>query len=167
MIFLRKIDPKRDVGKEYLKWMNNYEVFKYTEQKNTKHSLSDIRKFVKQKNISKNEFLYGIFLKNSKSHIGNIKLGPNNYIHKSAYISYFIGDKKLWNKGYTTKAIKLIIGVAKTKKIKKLKAGIYEINRGSEKVLTRNGFKKEGILKSEVQFKDKRYNVYIFGKLIV
>ena len=166
MIYLRKLNPKYDVGIKYQTWLNDFKVQKYTEQKYKKHTLKDIKTFVIQKNKSKNELLYGIFLKKDKSHIGNIKLGPINFIHKYAEISYFIGEKKLWGKGYTTKAIKEIIKRAKKKKLKKLKAGFYETNVGSKKVLEKNGFVKEGILKSEIIYKNKRYNSYIFGKKI-
>ena len=62
-IILRKLNLKKDISKKYQNWMNDLEVHKYTEQKYTKHSLINIRKFVREKNKSKNEFLYGIFLK--------------------------------------------------------------------------------------------------------
>ena len=116
-IILRKLNLKSDISNKYKSWMNDFEVHKYTEQKYTKHSLANIRKFVQEKNNSKNEFLYGIFLINKKSkiHIGNIKLGPINHKNKSAEISYFIGEKKLWGKGYTTLAIGEIIKKAKKK----------------------------------------------------
>lgn len=166
MIYLKQLNPAKDIGVKYQKWMNDIEVHKYTEQKYKKHTLKDIRHFVIQKNKSENEFLYGIFLKRAKSHIGNIKLGPINFIHKSAEISYFIGEKELWGEGYTTKAIKEIIKIARRKKLKKLKAFVYEMNIGSKKVLKKNGFIKEGILKSEIIYKNKRYNFYIFGKIL-
>ena len=88
--------------------MNDFEVHKYTEQKYKKHTLKDIKSYVTQKNKSKNEFLFGIFLKENNNHIGNIKLGPINFIHKTAEISYFIGEKDLWGKSYTTMVIKKI-----------------------------------------------------------
>jgi len=166
MIYLRKFRPDKDVGSKYKKWMNDFEVHKFTEQKYKKHTLKDIKSFVTQKNKSKNEFLFGIFLKENNSHIGNIKLGPINFIHKTAEISYFIGEKKLWKKGYTTLAIKEIIKKAKKKGVKKLKAGCYEMNKGSIKVLLKNGFKQEANLKKEIIFKNKRYDHYFFGKLI-
>ena len=166
MIYLRRLNPAKDVGTKYQKWMNDMEVQKYTEQKNKKHSLKDIKNFIIKKNKSKNELLFGIFLKKDKSHIGNIKLGPINFTHKFAEISYFIGEKKLWGKGYTTKAIKEIIKIARKKKLRKLKAGFYEKNFGSKKVLEKNGFIKEGVLKSEIIYKNKRYNSYIFGKIL-
>ena len=62
-IFLRKLNPKKDISNDYLKWMNDFEVNKYTEQKYKKHKIKDIKKFVNEKNKSNNEFLYGIFLK--------------------------------------------------------------------------------------------------------
>ena len=113
MVYLRKLNPAKDIGFKYQKWMNNIEVHKYTEQKYKKPSLKDIKNFVIKKNKSKNEFLYGIFLKKSKSHIGNIKLGPINFIHKFAEISYFVGEKELWGRGHMTKAIKENIKIAR------------------------------------------------------
>jgi len=168
LISLKKLNPKKDISKKYLSWMNDFEVQKYTEQKFKKHSLNNIRKFVAEKNNSKNEFLYGIFLNknNSKIHIGNIKLGPINFSHKNAEISYFIGEKFFWGKGYTTIAIKMIIDIAKKKGLKKLKAGLYEMNNSSKKVLIKNGFKLEGKFKSELIFRNKRVDHYFFGKIL-
>ena len=88
MINLKKLSNK-DITEKYLKWMNDKKVHQYTEQRHSKHSIKKIKKFVSEKNKSKNEFLFGIYLKNQ--HIGNIKLGPINNIHKYAFISYFIG----------------------------------------------------------------------------
>ena len=167
-ITIRKLSHKKDISRRYQNWMNDYEVHKYTEQKYTKHSLADIRKFVMQKNNSKNEFLYGIFLKKNhlKMHIGNIKIGPINFIHKHAELSYFIGEKELWSKGLTALAIKEAVKIAKKKGIKKLKAGCYELNVGSKKVLEKNKFKLEGKLQSEYIFMNKRIAQYLFGRIL-
>lgn len=167
-IILRRLNLKSDISKKYQSWMNDFEVHKYTEQKYVKHSLVNIRKFVREKNNSKNEFLYGIFLKNydSNIHIGNIKIGPINFIHKKAELSYFIGEKKLWGKGYASLAIIEAIKIAKKMGIKKLKAGCYEKNIGSRKVLEKNKFKLEGKLKSEYVFMKKRTAQYLFGRML-
>ena len=72
-LYLKQLSLK-DINFSYLNWMNDYEVVRFTEQRFKKHSMSDIKKFVKNKINSKTEFLYGIFLKNkSKIHIGNLK----------------------------------------------------------------------------------------------
>ena len=168
MLIIRKLNPKKDITAKYQKWMNDPEVQKYTEQKYKKSSIKNIRKFVEEKNKSNKEFLFGIFLKEKKkiTHIGNIKLGPINFVHNTAEISYFIGEKNLWGKGYTTKAIKKIINIARKKKIKKLKAGFYQMNKGSKKVLKKNGFKIEGKFKSEVKYNNKRYSTHWYGKIL-
>jgi len=167
-ITLRRLNLSKDISKRYLTWINNHKVNQYTEQKYTKHSETQIRKYVEKKNKSKDEFLYGIFLKrnNLKIHIGNIKLGPINFIHKVSVISYFIGEKELWGKGYTTLAIKEIIKIAKKKGLKKIKARLYEKNIGSKRVLEKNNFKLEAKMKSEINFKGKRYSAYWFGKTL-
>jgi len=166
-VFLRKLDPKKDISKKYLNWMNS-NVHRYTEQRYKKHSLNDIKKFVIKKNKSKDEHLYGIFIKKNfkEIHIGNIKIGPINFIHKTAEISYFIGEKNLWGKGYMAKAIHEIIKIAKKKKLKKIKAGFYEMNYGSKKVLEKNGFREEGRLISEVLYNKRRYSYVLFGKVL-
>ena len=158
-----------DVGKEYLKWMNDYEITKFTEQRFKKHSLADIKNFVKEKNKSKTEFLYGIFIKHNSlyKHIGNIKLGPIDKFHQSAEISYLIGNRKFWKMGLGTLSIKKIVFLAKKKfKLKKLIAGCYKNNYASIKVLKRNFFKIEGNLTSQIIFESKRINKLIFGRKI-
>lgn len=165
---IRKLNLNKDISNKYLNWMNDKNIHKYTEQKYIKHTLNSIRKFVKEKNESKNQFLYGIFINrnNLKIHIGNIKLGPINFVHKRSPISYFIGEKKFFGKGYATQAIEKIINVAKKKGLKKLTAGVYEMNAGSKIVLKKNNFKLEGKLKSQILHRGKRYDLYCYGKII-
>jgi len=72
----------------------------------------------------------------------------------------------LWGKGYATLAIKEIIKIAKKKGIKKLKAGLYEMNIGSKRVLLKNGFKIEAKFRSEIIYKGRRFNKYWLGKIL-
>ena len=58
------------------------------------------------------------------------------------------------------------IKIAKKKGLKKIKAGLFEMNIGSKKVLEKNNFKLEGKMKSEIIYKSKRYNSYWFGKIL-
>ena len=39
MIYLRQLNPAKDIGAKYKKWMNDFEVHKFTEQKYKKHTL--------------------------------------------------------------------------------------------------------------------------------
>jgi len=165
-IFLKKLNPEKDVTNKYKSWLNDKKITQYIEQKFKKHSIKDIKKFVIKKNNSKDEFLFGIFLKVKNIHIGNIKLGPIKWNHKSAEISYFIGENKLHSKNYVSEAIRKILIFAKKIKIKKINEGFYSINKGSERALKKNGFKLEGILKSQLIHKKKRIDSIIMGKIL-
>ena len=140
MIYL-KILNKKDVNDKYLKWMNDKKIHKYTEQINKKHSIKKIKNYLEKVRKSKNQTLYGIYDKKKNIHLGNIKLGPINYKKKSSFISYFIGENKYHKKGIGTFAIKLIIDLAKNRRIKRLYAGTYKKNLASIKILKKNKFK--------------------------
>tara|TARA_B100000953_G_C17933844_1_gene394724 strand:+ start:392 stop:907 length:516 start_codon:yes stop_codon:yes gene_type:complete len=167
-LLLKELDVT-NVSQNYCNWLNDYEVTKFTEQKYFKHNLNSVKKFVKNKKMSKNEYLYGIFIykNNKKVHIGNIKIGPINFRHKYTEISYFIGNRHFWGLGIGTLAIKKILLICKRRfKLKKIVAGCYENNLGSIKILKKNNFKKEATLKKHIIFEKKRIDQYIFGKVI-
>lgn len=166
-IQLKELNQKL-VSDKYINWMNDYEITKLTEQKYFKHTKKSTIKFVNEMKKSKNEYLFGIFYVNkNKTHIGNIKLGPINNYHKFAEISYLIGDINFQNRGIATEAIKQILILAKKKhKLIKIVATLYSNNLASRKVLEKNKFKLEGIIKKKFFFNKKRLDQLVFGRLI-
>tara|TARA_A100001035_G_scaffold255048_1_gene229339 strand:- start:5547 stop:6065 length:519 start_codon:yes stop_codon:yes gene_type:complete len=166
-IELKELNRKL-ISVDYINWMNNKRVIKFTEQRFVKNTKKKIIKFVEEKKKSKIEYLFGIYsVEKKKVHIGNIKLGPINNIHKYAEISYIIGNLQYQNKGFATQAIKKILVIAKKKyKLKKIIASVYSSNIASRKVLEKNKFKLEGIIKKKFIFNKKRLDQLIFGKLI-
>ena len=159
----------KDYTSKYLAWMNNKKITLFTEQRHIKHTKKKILKFIKDKRKFKNEFLFGIFVNvnNKLIHVGNIKLGPINFIHKTSDISYFIGEEKYWGANIASIAIKKILKVAKKNfRLKKITASFYQDNIGSKKVLTKNNFLKEGELKKQLIHKNKRVSNFIYGKNI-
>ena len=166
-IFLKELDTK-DVSTDYISWLKDKEVLKYTDQRFLIHTKKKVLKFVKLMKKSKKNFLYGIFDSHLNKHIGNIKLGPINFFHKYASISYLIGNKYYWNKGVATQAIREIVSLAKKKyKLKKLIAGVYSPNKSSAIVLKKCKFKLEGIsIKRLTLSNKKRVDLYLFGRNI-
>ncbi len=139
-IVIKELSPT-DVGKNYLKWMNNKEILKFLESGKTKIKKKDLQRYVLVKKNSINEFLFGIYFR--KSHIGNIKLGPINFKKKIGNIGYIIGIKRFQNKGFASEAINKILNYSfKKQKLKKVIANSEEKNLASIKVLEKNGFKK-------------------------
>lgn len=147
-IYLREV-RESDVTEDYYNWINDSEVNQYLETRYFPRSKSNILNFVKALDGSKDEILLAICDKASDKYIGNIKLGPINWVHRYADISLLIGDKDYWGKGLATEAIHLVTGFAfNTLNLHKLKAGCYADNAGSKKAFEKVGFVKEGHLKN-------------------
>ena len=154
-----------DCNKRYLSWLNNNEVNKYLETRWTKHSVNSIKEHVRNINKSKNNIILAIEDKTSKKHIGNIKLGPINFNHKSSEISYFIGEQNLWGKGYGYEAVKLMSKFSLLElKIEYLLAGVYENNKSSAALLKKLGYTLQGRFKKRLlNSNDKREDHLWFG----
>lgn len=168
-ISLRTIELS-DCTQNYLDWLNDTEVNQYLETRLYEQSLNSIADFVKSMRESSTCYLFAIIYENK--HVGNIKIGPINSFHKFADISYFIGDKTSWGKGVATEAIRLVCEFAfKILKLNKLCAGAYEANKGSQIVLEKNGFKREGIKRKQYltgnseDFPGKYTDIYEYGLL--
>tara|TARA_A100001388_G_C28452919_1_gene349495 strand:- start:29 stop:565 length:537 start_codon:yes stop_codon:yes gene_type:complete len=159
-----KILNVNDITSNYVNWLNDYEIVKFTEQRHFKHNLKKVRQFVREKYKSPKNFLFGIYYEGE--HIGNIKLGEINTFHLTSEVSYFIGKKELWGKGIATRCVKRIIKFGFEKVgLKKVTAGYYEINKASKKVLEKSGFKYEGTRKNDRLFENKRCNYINVGRL--
>ena len=160
-IILKKISSK-NISLDYIKWMNDLEVVQFTEQKHIKHTRKNISFFLKKTNKDNFSEIYGIFYE--KILIGTIKIGKINNLHKTAEISYIIGNKKFWNKGIATIVVKKICDyIFKNLKLKKILAGTYGVAKSSQRILIKNGFKLEAVLKKQIFFKNKRIDLHFYG----
>lgn len=154
-IRLKKINNLKNCSikeiSEWVSWLNDKIVTKFSEQRFQKHSSSTQKKFIKNKIKTKKTLLFKIYYK--KEFVGVIELGNIDHTHFNCEIMYFIGKREYWSKGIATKAIKLSIIEAKKIKIKKVYAGVYSNNLSSIRVLIKNKFKIEGKLSNFFTFK--------------
>jgi len=75
---------------------------------------------------------------------------------KSLEIGYWLGEA-FWGKGIATEAVKLIVDYGfKHHDINRIWAGLFEYNKATKRVLEKNGFEMEGVLKKAV-FKNGEY----------
>jgi len=117
--------------------------------------------FVNQVNAQKPQQVFKITKKNN--FIGFIAITPKKSIYrKTAELGYWIAEP-FWGKGFATQAVKLILDYAfKTfPQIIKYYATVYHTNNASMRVLEKNGFIKEAILRKQVvkanEIKDLHY----------
>ena len=148
-IYLRVL-KETDVKQPFVDWFKDKEINKYSGNQFKKFTLKGQKQYVRKINKSNLAEIYGIFNFNNE-HIGNITIYNISLFHKNAEITYIIGNKKYWNMGIATSAVKAICKIAKTKfKLFKLYAGCVDLNVGSKKVLLKNGFQIEGIKKKHL-----------------
>lgn len=97
--------------------------------------------------------------------IGGIGLSPGEDIERiSAEVGYWLGEKH-WGKGIVSSALKGIVNYGFSDlNLKRIFATPFEQNIGSRKVLERNGFILEGILRKSVIKNDKIYNQALYAK---
>lgn len=141
-----------DCNNIYLKWLEDSVVNQYLETRWNTQSIESIKEFVSGMLESEGNYLFAIIENSTKKHIGNIKIGPINTHHSFADISYFIGDRTAWGKGYATEAIKLVTAFGfDVLGLHRIQAGLYEDNIGSEKCLLKAGYSYEGSLRKQLR----------------
>lgn len=148
-IGLRKITLE-DLNGPYLKWMTDETITQYLESRFFPYSREQLGTYIKHLEQDSGTVFLAIIYKANNSHIGNIKLGPINWIHRRADIGILIGEKNYWGQGLGTEAISLISEYAfKKLNLHKLTASSYDINPGSVRIFEKAGFKQEAVLKQQ------------------
>jgi len=154
-IYLKKLSFE-NVSYNYADWMNDAETNQFLESRYKTWTTEDIIEYVKATNESTDNLLFGLFLKENDEHIGNIKIGNINRIHKFADIGLIVGNKGRWGKGYGTEAIDLGSRYAfEVLGLKKLTAGIYANNIGCYKAFIKAGYYEAGRFKKQRLYKEQ------------
>lgn len=164
-IVLRYLRPA-DVTRDYVDWMNDPEVVRYTESRFSRHDLASVAEFVRSCAESPDSILFGIFLKEGDLHLGNIKLGPVNWHHRLADIGLILGRRSCWGKGIATEAINLLCDHAFGRlSLHKLTAGCYAANAGSAQAFLKAGFVQEGLRREHVMEGSAWQDVIELGRI--
>jgi [ribosomal protein S5]-alanine N-acetyltransferase len=162
-ITLREVRTS-DVNDDYYRWMNDREVTQFLESRFFPNSIEGLRKYVESKAFDRDNIFLAIVTKEDDRHIGNIKLGPINWIHRTGDIGILIGEKDCWGKGYAAEAIGLIAEYAfRILNLKKVTASAYDINKGSIKAFVKAGFEIEGERKQQFFCNGKYVNMVLMG----
>ncbi len=154
-----------DCTDAYVDWLNDPVVTQFLETRFEDQTTETVMAFIMKVIASETSYLFAIIESSTDRHIGNIKIGPINSHHKYADISYFIGERSCWGKGYAKQAIKAATTYAFNKlKLLSVRAGSYAKNAASIRALKRVGFHERGIYPEELSTTgDARDNHVVFS----
>ncbi len=160
-IYLRPL-LEDDIGDNYLSWLNDPNVNKYSTRRYFPTSEADLHLFFGNLRNNKDLITLAIICIDNDTHVGNIQLGPIEWVNRSAKISILIGEKEYWNKGICQEAIELMTKHAfKTLNLHRLFAGTS--NPAFKRIMEKLGWTLEGTLK-EAEFLGGKYvDSYVFG----
>ncbi len=162
-LHLRPLTPE-DVGEAYVGWLNDPEVVRFLETRHSAQTRETVVAFVAAVNARENEHLFAVLLNDGDRHIGNIKVGPIHPVHRVGDVSLLIGARDLWGRGHAAEAIALVSRHAfQALGVRKLSAGLYAANVGSERAFLKAGWRREGLRRQHYELNGVRSDVVELG----
>ncbi|MDK9720591.1 MAG: GNAT family N-acetyltransferase [Rhodospirillales bacterium] len=137
-----------DFNGRYLAWLNDPEVNRYSRRRFFPSGEGELRSLESDSNL----IHLAICLLDDGRHVGNISLGPINWIHRFGEIRIMIGDKSAWNRGVAREAIYLLAkhGLM-TLGLRRIEAG--SVNPAFNKaVVEKLGWRQEGLQRQKYFF---------------
>lgn len=130
------------VGNAYVGWLNDARVNRFLESRFRTHTVNSTREFVRSCRSSDSTLLLGIRSRAlNDRHVGNIKLGSIDSHHGLGEIGVLVGETDAWGRGIASGAISIMCDIALEQfRLRKITAGCYASNVGSERAFVRAGF---------------------------
>ncbi|HUV13430.1 MAG TPA: GNAT family N-acetyltransferase [Acidobacteriota bacterium] len=151
-----------------LRLINDKEIVRWTIQIPHPYPADGAMKFIRtcQRKWRRGEaFVFAETLKESREFIGVISLSNVALKHGCAELGFWTG-KPHWGKGFTSEAVGLTLRFAfEELGLHRIYASTFEPNVGSKKVLEKNGFKLEGVMREAVVRYDQRHDFLNYGIL--
>lgn len=162
-LYLRGIE-EGDLEGRYFDWLNDYEITKYMESGSFPNTVEKMQEYFRNVGRSGNNVLLAIIDMETDEHIGNVRLGPINWIHRTSFLGIMIGEKEFSGKGYGTEALKLVVDYAFNRlNLRKISADMNASNKASVRAYEKAGFKVEGRRKDELYVNGKYHDAIIMG----
>ena len=170
-ISIRDFTIEHAKSEAYIGWLNDNEVTQYLGRDDMQNvKIENTLKYYYDLKQSKLVNFYALYDIQSDSFIGTCKiqlLSQSGIKEGICDIGIMIGDKQFWGMGYGSEAINII-----SKKcfnelgIRKITAGCYANNVAMVKAFLKNGFKREGVLKRQLRYKQEYVDHILFGCFI-
>ncbi|MFN3871416.1 MAG: GNAT family N-acetyltransferase [Ignavibacterium sp.] len=148
-----------------VKYANNYNIFRWVKDNFPyPYSIRDAEQLITVSRNTNDGLNYAIA--NQKELIGGIGVKFKEDVYRYSWeLGYWLGEP-FWGKGIATEAVKVFTKYLFSHyNIRSITANVYEGNKASMKVLTKAGFKLDGVIRKAV-FKEKLFwDLYVYSIL--
>jgi [ribosomal protein S5]-alanine N-acetyltransferase len=129
---------------EYVNWLNDPEIYQYLDNGGN-YTFESLYEYL-TKYTESPVYFWAIIIKNSYTHIGNIKIDPISLRNQIGEYGILMGDKNSWGKGYAKEASQVVIKFCfQTLGLRKIALGVIQDNVAAVKLYESLGFEVEGI----------------------
>lgn len=155
-----------DAKGAYWRWLNDPETTRFLEVGQfpiTRKALEETVRAIRHD--SRTVFL-AIMLQRTNVHVGNLKLGPIDWVHRHAPLGLIIGDKRFRGKGHGREAIELALQYAFGRlNLNKVTLGVSVDHKTAVHLYQRVGFKIEGRLRQHLFREGAYHDKFVMGLL--
>lgn len=157
------------VTDDHVRWLNDPEVVKYSEQRHKTHTLESVHSYVNDIGCNPNSFIWGLYIAKplypEKSLIGTITAHidtPNGV----ANVGIMIGDRGAWGKGFGSEAWNAVCNwLFETKNIRKIEMGCHYENRAMRNLAETCGMKMEGVRHDHFVVNGEPQHLLLYAKM--
>lgn len=150
-----------DISNEYISWLNDKEVTKYSNQRFKTHDFDSCKQYLDSFEHTNNIFL-SIKEKKTGVMVGTLTIYYNDH-HQVADIGIMIGNKNYWGKGLAKDAwenvLKLLLNDAE---VRKVTGGTLSCNKSMINIMQKAGMLPDGVRKSQELVGGESFDIVYF-----
>jgi ribosomal-protein-alanine N-acetyltransferase len=152
-----------DIDEQYISWLNDPEVVKYSNQRFRKHSRETCVEYLNSFKSSESIFL-SITHKKSEDSIGTMTVYFSSN-HQTADIGIMLGNKSYWNQGLGEEAWSTVMEfLLKKAKVRKVTGGTLSCNKGMMRIFEKLDMSLDGVRKDHEVIDGKFFDMFHFAK---
>lgn len=164
-LYLRVLEDA-DLEGPYLSWLNDQETTKFLDTGRFPTTRRSLEETIQTSAKQTDSLFLAIVDRETDRHIGNIKLGPINWVHRYGSIGILLGDPAYRGKGYGQEAVELVLDHAFTQLgLHKVTAGAYGTHAASLALFKGQGFSVEGCLRGHLYLNGSYHDKVLMGLL--
>ncbi|MFG0248305.1 MAG: GNAT family N-acetyltransferase [Phycisphaeraceae bacterium JB051] len=146
-------------------WINDPEIWSTLGMRRPINAPQEA-KIIEQFNTSREELIFGIYLKSQKRIIGTVGVHRIDAVSRRGVIGILIGEKDAQNAGYGTQAMQLILRYGfREMNLHRILLHVLGSNDRAIHVYEKVGFVREGTLRDHIWRHGRWHDVYVYGML--